>query len=155
MKQNKYDDKDFFESYEKMPRSIDGLNSAGEWYILKKMSPDFQGKNVLDLGCGYGWHCIYAKKQRAENVIGIDLSQKIIKKAKEISKGLSIDYNQMAIEDIDFEPEEFDVVISSLAFHYLKDLKTVFGKINQILKKGGRFVFSMEHPVGRKGLMKT
>lgn len=78
MKQNKYDDNDFFESYGKMPRSIDGLNSAGEWYVLRKMLPDFKGKNVLDLGCGYGWHCIYAKRQGAENVIGIDLSKKMI-----------------------------------------------------------------------------
>ena len=42
MKQNKYDDNNFFESYGKMPRSIDGLNSAGEWYILRKMLPEFQ-----------------------------------------------------------------------------------------------------------------
>lgn len=147
MKQSKYDDNDFFESYGKMPRSIDGLNSAGEWYVLRKMLPDFKGKNVLDLGCGYGWHCIYAKRQGAENVIGIDLSKKMIDKAKDNSKDLGIDYKQMAIEDIDFETEQFDVVISSLAFHYLKDLKTVFGKINRTLKKGGSFVFSMEHPV--------
>lgn len=130
-----------------MPRSIEDLNAAREWYVLRKKLPDFQGKNVLDLGCGYGSHCIYVKQQGAENVIGIDLSKKMIDKAKENSSGLAIDYKQMAIEDIDFGPEEFNVVISSLAFHYLKDLKTVFRKINQTLKKGGSFVFSMEHPV--------
>lgn len=147
MKQNKYDDHDFFESYAKMQRSIDGLNAAGEWHVLQKMLPNFQKKKVLDLGCGYGWHCIYAKQQGAENVIGIDLSQKMIDKAKENSKGLKIEYKQMGIEDIDFEPEEFDIVISSLAFHYIKDLNNVFKKINRTLKKGGSFVFSIEHPV--------
>lgn len=147
MKQNKYDDSEFFESYGKMPRSIDGLNAAGEWYVLKNLLPDFKEKNVLDLGCGYGWHCIYAKEKGAKKVIGIDISQKMIDKAKKNSKDLTIDYKQIAIEDIDFEPEEFDVVISSLAFHYLKDLKTVLEKINKILKKGGSLVFSMEHPV--------
>jgi SAM-dependent methyltransferase len=147
MKQNKYDDNDFFERYGKMARSVDGLNSAGEWHVLKKMLSDLNGKNMLDLGCGYGWHCIYAKQQGAKNVVGIDLSQKMIEKAKEISNGLDIDYQQMAIEDIDFEPDTFDIVLSSLAFHYLKDLQTVFQKINKTLKKGGNFVFSMEHPV--------
>lgn len=147
MKQNIYDDTDFFENYGKMARSIDGLNSAGEWHVLKKMLPDFQGKNVLDLGCGYGWHCIYAKEQGAESVIGIDLSKKMIDKAKEKSKGLSIEYYQMPIEDIEFEKEQFDVVFSSLTFHYIQDLKALFRKINKYLKKGGSFVFSMEHPV--------
>ncbi|MDA6069171.1 class I SAM-dependent methyltransferase [Flavobacterium sp. AC] len=147
MKQNIYDDIDFFENYAKMPRSVDGLNSAGEWHVLKKMLPDLQGKNVLDLGCGYGWHCIYAKEQGAENVIGIDLSKKMIDKAKEISKHLSIEYHQMPVEDIEFENEQFDIVFSSLTFHYIEDLNIVFRKINQCLKKGGSFVFSIEHPV--------
>jgi SAM-dependent methyltransferase len=146
MKQNKYDDESFFENYGKMPRSVEGLNAAGEWYVLREMLPLFQNKNVLDLGCGYGWHCIYAKEQGAEKVIGIDLSQKMIRKAKENSKDLAIEYKQMAIEDIDFQPEAFDIVISSLAFHYVENLKSIFDKINTNLKKGGSFVFSMEHP---------
>lgn len=146
MKQNKYDDESFFENYGKMPRSVEGLNAAGEWYVLREMFPEFKNKNILDLGCGYGWHCIYAKEQEANKVVGIDLSEKMIKKAKENSKDLAIDYRQMAIEDIDFQPEEFDIVISSLAFHYVQNLKVVFSKINTYLKKGGSFVFSMEHP---------
>ncbi len=146
MKQNIYDDLDFFENYGKMPRSIDGLNSAGEWHVLQNMLPDFQDKNVLDLGCGYGWHCIYAKEQGAKNVIGIDLSQKMIDKAKENSKDLSIEYYQMPVEDIEFENEQFDIIFSSLTFHYIENLDIVFRKINKFLKKGGSFVFSMEHP---------
>jgi SAM-dependent methyltransferase len=147
MKQNIYDDIDFFENYGKMPRSVDGLNSAGEWHVLKNMLPDFQDKNVLDLGCGYGWHCIYAKEQGAKNVIGIDLSKKMIDKAKENSKELSIEYYQMPVENIEFKNEQFDIVFSSLTFHYIQDLEVVFRKINKFLKKGGSFVFSMEHPV--------
>ncbi|WP_455424190.1 class I SAM-dependent methyltransferase [Flavobacterium bizetiae] len=135
MKQNIYDDVDFFENYGKMPRSVDGLNSAGEWHVLKNMLPDFKGKSVLDLGCGYGWHCIYAKEQGAENVIGVDLSKKMIDKAKENSKQLAIDYYQMPVEDIDFKEEQFDIVFSSLTFHYIENLNVVFRKIHQYLKK--------------------
>lgn len=147
MKQNIYDDTDFFENYGKMPRSVEGLNAAGEWHVLKNMLPDFQGKSVLDLGCGYGWHCIYAKEQGAKDVIGVDLSKKMIDKAKENSKELSIAYYQMPIEDIEFEKEQFDIIFSSLTFHYIQNLDAIFRKINQFLKKGGSFVFSMEHPV--------
>ena len=63
MKENKYDDPQFFEKYSHMARSAQGLEGAGEWYALQKMLPDFSGKRVLDLGCGYGWHCRYAARQ--------------------------------------------------------------------------------------------
>ncbi|MFR4039926.1 MAG: hypothetical protein ACLTZT_20925, partial [Butyricimonas faecalis] len=59
MKENKYDDEIFFNQYSQMSRSVDGLKGAGEWHVLQKMLPDFQGKRVLDLGCGFGWHCRY------------------------------------------------------------------------------------------------
>lgn len=54
MKENKYDDDNFFNKYKDMDRSKKGLEGAGEWHELKKMLPDFEGKRVLDLGCGFG-----------------------------------------------------------------------------------------------------
>lgn len=63
MKENKYDEEMFFEKYSKMERSQKGLQGAGEWSELKKILPDFRGRRVLDLGCGYGWHCKYAAGQ--------------------------------------------------------------------------------------------
>ncbi|WP_458796238.1 class I SAM-dependent methyltransferase [Chryseobacterium proteolyticum] len=82
MKENKYDDPSFFRQYEKMLRSQLGLEGAGEWYVLKDMLPDFTEKNVLDLGCGFGWHCRYAIEQGAKSVIGIDLSEKMLEKSQ-------------------------------------------------------------------------
>ncbi|WP_316752831.1 class I SAM-dependent methyltransferase [Pedobacter gandavensis] len=147
MRENKYDDPDFFENYGQMPRSVGGLNAAGEWHVLQKMLPDFTGKNLLDLGCGFGWHCIYAKEQGADLVVGVDLSEKMLNIAKAKSEGLQIKYLQQAIEDIDFSKEEFDVVMSSLAFHYVKDFQSILQKINYCLKPGGTLVFSQEHPI--------
>ena len=71
MKENKYDNPSFFDQYEKMLRSQIGLEGAGEWHTLKKMLPDFQGKNILDLGCGFGWHCRYAMENGAESFLGL------------------------------------------------------------------------------------
>lgn len=62
MKQNKYDDAVFFSEYEKMPRSVKGLEGAGEWPVLKSLFPELKNKSVLDLGCGFGWHCRYARE---------------------------------------------------------------------------------------------
>lgn len=57
MKQNKYDEDSFFRKCSQMDRSVKGLAGAGEWKTLERMLPDFHGKRVLDLGCGFGWHC--------------------------------------------------------------------------------------------------
>ena len=56
MKENKYDDPVFFEKYNSMSRSTEGLAGAGEWETLRPLLPDFTDKTVLDLGCGLGWH---------------------------------------------------------------------------------------------------
>lgn len=147
MKENKYDDERFFSQYSQMTRSVEGLNGAGEWHILKKMLPDFSGKRVLDLGCGFGWHCIYAVEHGAQHVTGIDISEKMLEVAREKNSSPLIEYKCMAIEDFDFQPESYDIVISSLTFHYLESFLNICRKINNCLTIGGAFVFSVEHPI--------
>ena len=73
MPENKYDDPVFYKKYSQMDRSRQGLGGAGEWKTLKALLPDFKGKRLLDLGCGYGWHCIYAMEQGAFSATGIDI----------------------------------------------------------------------------------
>ena len=147
MKQNKYDDDTFFNKYSNMDRSKNGLEGAGEWHELKNMLPDFKDKRVLDLGCGFGWHCRYAVENGARSVIGIDISQKMLSEAKSKTKYGNIEYICMPIEDIDFPEESFDVVISSLALHYVKSFEDVLVRVYKCLSKGGDFVFSVEHPI--------
>lgn len=148
MKENKYDDNAFFDAYSRFPRSVEGLSAAGEWHVLKRMLPGFKGKRVLDIGCGFGWHCIYAAENGAQHVVGIDLSEKMIAVAKEKSASHeNVEYHVMAMEDIDFAPDSFDVVISSLAFHYTPDFEALCSKITDCLAPGGDFIFSAEHPV--------
>lgn len=147
MKENKYDDNNFFSQYSKMARSVEGLKGAGEWHILQKMLPDFTGKRVLDLGCGFGWHCIYAVEHGATLVTGIDISEKMLEEARKRNSSPLIEYKCMAIEDYDFQPNMFDIVISSLTFHYLESFDNICRKINTTLTLGGSFVFSVEHPI--------
>lgn len=147
MKENKYDESSFFSQYSRMSRSVEGLKGAGEWHVLKTMLPDFKDKRVLDLGCGFGWHCEYAIEQGATYALGIDLSEKMLDEAYKRNSSPLIEYKRMAIEDYVFEPETFDVVISSLAFHYMKSFGDVCDNVYRCLKPRGHFVFSVEHPV--------
>lgn len=147
MKENKYDNEQFFEKYSQMERSKKGLEAAGEWSELKKILPDFNEKNVLDLGCGYGWHCKYAAEHGANYVLGTDISHKMLEIAKQKNKDSKIEYQCIAMEDLCFENASFDIVLSSLAFHYVKDFESLIKNISLWLKKDGDFVFSVEHPV--------
>lgn len=145
LKENIYDNPTFFEQYSKMNRSVEGLKGAGEWHEFQKMMPEFHGKRVLDLGCGFGWHCLYAVENGAASAVGIDISEKMLTEARKKTDSPKINYVQQALEDIDFEADSFDVVLSSLALHYVASFETICAKVNQCLVSGGAFVFSVEH----------
>ena len=147
MKENKYDDEVFFQKYSQMLRSQKGLQGAGEWSELQKILPAFQGKSVLDLGCGYGWHCRYAAEHNAARVLGTDISEKMLSTARRINAAPQIEYRRAAMEDLQFAAGTFDVVLSSLAFHYVKDFVPLVANIFDWLRPDGSFVFSVEHPV--------
>lgn len=147
MKENKYDSEKFFAKYSEMNRSKNGLQGAGEWSELREILPDFARKRVLDLGCGYGWHCKYALEKGAAYVLGTDISHNMLEVAQRVNAAEGIKYQCAAMEDLDFPDAAFDIVLSSLAFHYVNDFAPLVCSISRWLKRGGEFVFSVEHPV--------
>ena len=82
MPQNVYDDPDFFERYSQFRRSREGLAGAPEWPALKGMLPPLAGLRVLDLGCGFGAFARWAREMGAESVLGVDLSEKMLARAR-------------------------------------------------------------------------
>ena len=68
---SEYDNEHFFNEYAKMARSQQGLAGAGEWNQQSCCSCRSRAR-VLDLGCGYGWHCKFASELGASQLLGID-----------------------------------------------------------------------------------
>ncbi|PKA30953.1 SAM-dependent methyltransferase [Cedecea lapagei] len=147
MAQNIYDNPAFFEGYAQLPRSVQGLDGAPEWPTLKSMLPDLAGKTVIDLGCGYGWFCRSARELGAAQVTGVDISEKMLARAAELTADPAITYQRRDLEDVKLEDNSLDLVYSSLALHYLPGLDTLFRHVQRALKPGGSLVFSMEHPI--------
>lgn len=102
MEYNEYDKEAFFNQYKQMSRSTDGLKGAGEWHELQKLLPDFSGKDVLDLGCGFGWHCKYAVDRGARRALGIDLSANMLEEAKKRNFSDRIEYRQCGILEYEY-----------------------------------------------------
>lgn len=150
--ENIYNTPAFFQAYAQMSRSRDGLDGAGEWYQFKAMFPDLVGSSVLDLGCGYGWHCRWAREQGAERVLGIDLSERMLQKARHINGKDGITYRLCGIEEYEYPAEEWECVVSNLALHYIRDLDHIFENIYCTLKPGGVFLLNIEHPVFTAGV---
>ncbi len=149
---SEYDNETFFNEYAKMPRSAYGLESAGEWCQLKRLFPPVKNKSVLDLGCGYGWHCKFARERGAAKVLGIDLSRRMIEKAKSINSADKIDYRVCGIEEYEYPENAWDCVVSNLSLHYVENIGVVFENVFRTLKKDGVFILNIEHPVFTSGV---
>src|SRR5213082_1236943 len=117
--QNIYDDPDFYAGYSQLPRSVEGLDGAPEWPALRALLPELRGRKVLDLGCGYGWFCRWAREQGAIEVLGIELSEKMLARARADTNDPAITYRQADMESVALPGEVFDLVYSSLALHYI------------------------------------
>jgi SAM-dependent methyltransferase len=147
MAQNVYDDDTFFAGYARLPRSVGGLDAAPEWPALRALLPDLRGKRVIDLGCGYGWFCRWAREQGAAEVLGIDVSEKMLARAAAETRDPAISYRRADLEMLELPAGAFDLVYSSLTFHYLAALDRLFAQVHAVLVPGGRLVFSAEHPL--------
>jgi len=147
MAQNIYDDKSFFAGYSQLPRQVHGLSGTPEWDYFRSLIPDVRGATVLDLGCGYGWLCRWARANGAEKTHGVDVSENMLSKAREYPIDSGITYLQADLETIELSPLTYEVVYSSLTLHYLKNLPQLIGQVYQSLRPGGSFIFSVEHPI--------
>jgi SAM-dependent methyltransferase len=147
MAQNIYDSPEFFEAYSRLRRSIEGLDGAAEWPALRALLPKLHGLRVLDLGCGFGWFCRWAREQGAAQVLGIDLSERMLARARATTADASITYRRADMERPDLPDAAFDLAYSSLALHYLEGLPGLMAAVHRALAPGGHFVFSVEHPI--------
>jgi SAM-dependent methyltransferase len=145
--QNIYDDPGFFAGYARLRRSVDGLDGAPEWPTLRSMLPEMAGKRVVDLGCGFGWFCRWAREAGARSVLGLDVSANMLARARETTADPAITYRQADIETLELPAAAFDLAYSSLTLHYLEHLDRLFATVHRALAPGGSFVFSAEHPL--------
>ncbi len=150
MKQNIYDNKTFYTLYDSMRNDKNKLsaNDLIEIPTIRSMLPDLKGKRILELGCGYGDNCAYFQEMGADYVLGTDISEHMINMAKTRHNDSQCEFQILAMEDISSIHDKFDLVISSLAFHYVANFEKLLKDIHNLLKDEGLLIFSQEHPIG-------
>ena len=122
-------------------------NAHYERPSMLAMLPDLKGKTLLDLGCGPGVYAEFFLENGAE-VTAYDVSPQMID-ILDKKFGSAVKSN---CADISFGlPLEralsFDIVVSSLAIHYIEDLSFLFKDVARVLKDDGSFFFSTQHPM--------
>ena len=104
---------------------------------------DVTGLKVLDFGCGNGWLSVLLAKSGAD-VLGIDISGELIKKARKLAEkdGVSENAKFMEVpgENLDLPGSSFDLILGSAVLHHT-DLNPAIRNIFKVLKPGGRAVF--------------
>lgn len=146
--QNIYDDPEFFAGYARLPRSEQGLSAVFEWPAFQRLLPaSLRDARVLDLGCGLGFFAREARARGAREVVGVDISERMLHEARARTDDPRIVYVRADLEQ--FEPERgaFDLVVSSLALHYVADYPGIVRRVAAWLRPDGRFAFSVEHPI--------
>ena len=147
MAQNIYDRPEFFDGYSRMDRSVRGLDGAPEWPAIQRLLPKLRDKRVVDLGCGFGWFARWAMSQGAAGVLGVDLSENMLSRARAETADPGVRYLRADLESLELPEGASDLAYSSLALHYVEDLPRLVGEVFRALVSGGHFVFSIEHPI--------
>ncbi|KAK0712395.1 S-adenosyl-L-methionine-dependent methyltransferase, partial [Lasiosphaeria miniovina] len=159
MPQNIYDTPGFFTNYSKLLRSREGLQGAPEWPRLQSFFPDLGGARVLDLGCGFGWYSRWMHDHGAVEVRAVDLSENMLGQARlmtDAGQYRGVMFERADLDGSDAQLQQLlpgagnntlDVVFSALALHYLENLPRLVAHVHRVLRAGGVFVFSVEHPI--------
>ena len=147
MKQNIYDNPEFFNSYMELRTNEQGLNAALEEPAVYGLLPSLKGLRILDIGCGFGKFASFCLRNGAAHISGIDISRNMISKARERIKDSRASFEVVATEDFEADEGSFDLVVSSMCFHYVKNIRPVFENVSLALRENGFFVFSVEHPI--------
>ena len=106
-----------------------------------------QGDTVLDLGCGAGFDCFLASKKAGKDgkVIGIDMTEEMIKKARLNAKKMNIknvEFILSEIEKLPIDNNSIDIIITNCVINLTPDKTKAFQEAYRVLKRGGRLMVS-------------
>ncbi|MEW6206789.1 MAG: class I SAM-dependent methyltransferase [Acidobacteriota bacterium] len=136
-------------AFDRFTSAEDSFSENIEWPAVSDMIGSLEDQRAIDLGCGSG---IYSLRfaERGADVTAFDLSEVMISLAREKAqeRGLNIDFQVADISrPLAFDRDQFDLVFTATALHYIEDLESFFSEAARVLKPGGRLIASVLHPI--------
>ena len=101
---------------------------------------------VLDVGCGSGWASrLLAASARDGSVIGIDISDEMIRVAREASQDFpNISFEVASAEALPFENDQFTDAFSMESIYYYENMPAALAEVNRVLEPAGLFVIVVD-----------
>jgi SAM-dependent methyltransferase len=140
-----YDDQVFFTRYQQMREAGQGLNETVEQPALRRLLPCVQDADVVELGCGDGTLARRLAAAGARSVLAVDAARRMLDRAAQVPDP-RVRYLRADIGSLDLPSTRTDLVVSSLALHYVADYRGLLQRLGRWLRPGGHLVFSVEHP---------
>lgn len=129
---------------------------SGVWHhrididpVIFNLLGSIKNKKILEVGCGNGYLSRLLAKKGAK-ITGVDLSQKLLDYAivKEEKNPLGIKYRKCNASDLKgIKNKSFDMVVNNMSLMDVKDTESAIKEASRVLKKNGKLVFSINHPV--------
>jgi SAM-dependent methyltransferase len=142
-----YDREDFFSTYMKRRDRKDSPNNAIEGPIIKELLGDVHNKDILDLGCGDASFGKELLEWGAASYTGVEGSDQMAVVAERNVADKIATIIRENMESYHYPAQDFDIVTSRFAIHYVRDIPTLFQQVHKSLKENGKFVFSVQHPL--------
>lgn len=110
-----------------------------------------KNKNIIQIGCNNGTEIINLKKLGAGYCLGLDISEKFIDQAKQLSNlsGQAVDFESTNIYDIDENQfDKYDLVYITVGvIGWMPDIEKFFKIVSKLLKPNGQLFIYEQHPI--------
>ncbi len=108
--------------------------------------PDLANKDVLDAGCGPGFYSHFMA-DRGARVTAFDFNSVFVEQTQARTNGRVTVLQADIAEPLNFAADgSYDLIVSVLVLHYLKDWQPTLKEFNRVLRPNGRLIFSTHHP---------
>jgi ubiquinone/menaquinone biosynthesis C-methylase UbiE len=113
-------------------------------WLDKFIPPQGDGKKMLDLGCGSGYH-LAQYRERGFELTGVDGSEEMLKQARSINPG--IEFHQGDVANVPLPDASFDYIVCIEVLRYLPDINPCLREIARLLKPGGTALVTAAPPL--------
>jgi ubiquinone/menaquinone biosynthesis C-methylase UbiE len=141
-------------NWDRVAKEYDSLvGETGDFNHITYINPVILGilgnvknYNILDLACGQGYFSKILHSKGA-HVVGVDISEKLIKIAEEKFSTLGIKFLVRDAANMEgVASNQFDYVVCNMSFHDIEHVSETIDEISRVIQIGGKLIFSIPHP---------